>query len=371
MAHRIVQIIPTLDRGGAEKQMTLLSVGLPRNDFEVHVCTLTRSGPWAESLRAAGVELHEIGKTWKLDPAAFWRLRRLLRNLQPEIVHTWIFAANCYGRQAAFAANVPHVVCGERCVDQWKVWHEFAIDRHLARKTDRVVTNSSGVVDFYAEHGIPREKFEVIPNGIESLEAVPTKSRSELLQELGLPNDAKLIGAIGRLWPQKRYRDLIWAAELLKVVRDDTHFLIIGDGPQLPQLRRCRENLRITDRVHFLGPRSDVPQILPHLDCFWLGSAYEGQSNALMEAMLAGRPVVVSDIPGNRDLVSHDDNGYLVPVGDRAGFARATLILLEDESVARRLGDAARQRMLSEFTIDRMVSRHASLYRRLLGDGQS
>ena len=122
---RILLIIPTLDRCGAEKQLTLLATGLPRDRFDVQVCALTRTGPLAESLDAAGIPLTVIGKRGKIDPAAYWRLRQHIRRLAPDIVHTWIFAANAYGRWAAFSAGVRHVLAGERCVDPWKRWHEL------------------------------------------------------------------------------------------------------------------------------------------------------------------------------------------------------------------------------------------------------
>jgi glycosyltransferase involved in cell wall biosynthesis len=186
-----------------------------------------------------------------------------------------------------------------------------------------------------------------------------------LLQELELPPGARLIGAVGRLWPQKRVKDLIWAVDLLKSARDDTHLVIIGDGPQRWRLERYRDQNEVADRVHFLGERNDVGRILPHLDCLWLASAYEGQSNAIMEAMLAGVPVVATDIPGNRDLVVPGETGYLVPVGDRAAFARHTHTLLDDRELAERLGAAGRLRMERDFSVDQMIARHAELYRRL------
>ena len=365
MTKRILQIIPTLDRSGAEKQLTLLAAGLPRPEFETHVCLLTRTGPLAAELEAAGVPVVLIGKSGKVDPASFLRLKRHIAELRPDLVHTWLFAANGYGRAAALAAGVRHVVAGERCVDPWKAWHELAIDRWLARRTERIVVNSAGVRDFYVRHGLPSEKFVVIPNGI----APPAPSdlgRNELLAELGLPAGARLVGAINRLWPQKRLKDLIWAADLLKVIRDDVHLLIVGDGPQRDRLERFRRQVKIEDKVHFLGHRNDVPRLLPHFDALWLASEYEGLPNVVMEAMAAGVPVVATDISGNRDLVVPGETGFLVPVGGRAAFARETKRILDDADLARRLGEAGRQRVLTEFTIERMVDRHAALYRELL-----
>ncbi|MGH7194049.1 MAG: glycosyltransferase [Candidatus Saccharimonadales bacterium] len=362
---RILQIIPTLDRSGAEKQLTLLASQLPRDEFDTHVCVLTRSGPFEQDLRRAGVPVTLIDKPHKLDPAAFWRLKRHVASLRPDLVHTWLFAANSYGRAAALRAGVRLIVAGERCVDPWKSWHELAIDRWLARRTDRIVVNSSGVRDFYVRHGLPAEKFVMIPNGIVPAEAAHI-SRHELLTELGLPPNARLIGAVGRLWPQKRLKDLIWAADLLKVIRDDVHLLIIGEGPHRRRLERYRRQVRIEDKVHFLGHRSDVPRLMRHFDVLLLGSEYEGMPNVVMEAMMAGVPVVATDIPGSRDLVIKGKTGFLVPVGDRAAFARQTKKLLDDGDLARRLGAAGHERVLSEFTVERMVARHVELYRELL-----
>lgn len=366
MSIRLLLIIPTLVRGGAEKQLVLLAKGLPRDQFDVHVCVLTHSGALEEELREAEIPITHIQKRWKIDPFAYLRLRREIRRLRPDIVHTWLFAANSYGRQAAFAAGVKHVLAGERCVDLWKTLIQISIDRLLAKRTERIVTNSTGVVDFYAGKGLPREKFVVIPNGITALPAPPA-TRGELLTELGLPPDARLIGAVGRLWPQKRIKDLIWAIDLLKCIRDDVHLLVIGDGPQRWRLERFSAQCGNQDKVHFLGERDDVPRILPHLDCFWLASAYEGQSNAVMEAMLAGVPVVATGIPGNRDLVIDGQTGYLVGVGDRGAFAQKTQQLLSDEPLRQPMGQAGRARMESEFTVEKMVERHAELYRQLAG----
>jgi glycosyltransferase involved in cell wall biosynthesis len=364
----LLLVIPTLVRGGAEKQLAVLACGLPRGEFDVHVAVLTHTGPLEDQLRQADIPVTPMGKRWKVDPPAYWRLKRLMLELKPDIVHTWLFAANAYGRQAACAAGVKHIVAGERCVDPWKGPLHLAIDRWLANRTERIVTNSSGVREFYVSRGLPAGKFAVIPNGVGPFDPGQAATREALLAELNLPSDARLIGAIGRLWPQKRVKDLIWAADLLKSARDDSHLLVIGDGPQRWRLARYRDQNEVADRVHLLGERSDVPRFLAHLDCLWLASEYEGQSNAIMEAMSAGVPVVATDIPGNRDLVVPGQTGYLVPVGDRAAFTSLTHRLLDDRDLAARLGAAGRERMLAEFSVERMIERHAQLYRELVAN---
>ncbi len=363
---RLLLIIPTLVRGGAEKQLVLLAKGLPRDEFDVQVVVLTHTGPLEEELRAAKIPVTVIGKRWKFDPFSYFRLKRQIALLQPDVVHTWLFAANAYGRQAALSAGVKHVLAGERCVDPWKGTWQLMIDRALAKRTDRIVTNSSGVKEFYLSRGLPTEKFAVIPNGIQATPTTNPVSREKLLAELSLPANARLIGAVGRLWPQKRVKDLIWAADLLKSTRDDTHLLIVGDGPQRLRLERYREQNQIVDRVHFLGERDDVPRLMPHFDALWLGSEYEGQSNAILEAMAAGVSVVATDIPGNRDLVVDGVTGFLVPVGDRYEFTRRTHWLLDDLALRERLGAAARERIEREFSVEQMVRRHVELYRQVM-----
>jgi glycosyltransferase involved in cell wall biosynthesis len=366
LSSRILLVIPTLDRSGAEKQLTLLATGLPKRDFDVHVCTLTREGPLAKVLADAAIPIHSIGKRGKVDPFAFLRLTKLMRRLNPDLVHTWIFAANAYGRAAAIRAGVRRIVGGERCVDPWKNWWELAIDRRLAKRTDRIITNSSGVKDFYSRHGVDAKKFEVIPNGINSSRPTPATSKADWAAELGIPDTAQWVGAIGRLWSQKRLKDAIWTMDIIKVVRDDVYLLIVGDGPERAKLERFVWQIKIEDRVRFLGERSDVLDLLPHLSFTVLASGYEGQSNSIMESMVAGLPVVASDIPGNRDLVVEGETGYLFPVGDRGEFSRCWQRVLGDKDRSKLLGEQGAKRVREGFTTEKMISRHADLYLHLI-----
>ncbi|MEO1615011.1 MAG: glycosyltransferase [Planctomycetota bacterium] len=361
---RLALVIPTMDRGGAEKQLALLARHLPTDQFETHVILLTRDGPRSDDLRQAGIRVTLIGKRFKADPTALLRLRKELKRLQPDLVHTWLFAANSFGRVAAKLAGVPLILASERCVDPWKRGWHFVIDRYLAKSTHAITTNSAGVRDFYAAHRVPAELFRLIPNGVAPRS--PGKlSRQQAFEVFGFDSTRNVILAVGRLWAQKRYRDLIWAGELLAAARGDTSLLIIGDGPQKDELLRFRDSVTTPQHVAFLGPREDVVDLLPHADQFWIGSDYEGQSNAVIEAMRAGVPVVASDIPGNRDLVEHDVTGRLFPVGDRAELAREAMELLENPEHARTLADSARGRIETDFSIEQMVEKHTRLYQEL------
>ena len=367
LAYRILHIIPSLDRAGAEKQLVLLTTGLPRDEFDVHVCALTRGGPRRIELESANIPVTVIGKRWRLDPLAAWRLYKYISHLRPDLVHTWLFAGNAYGRAAAICSGVKHLVAGERCVDPWKSWHQLAIDRALARYSDRIVVNSEGVCRFYTDRGLPVDKFTVIPGGVPAASG-SAESRTELLNKLNLPPDAQLIGTVGRLWPQKRVKDLIWAADLVHWLRENVRFLVIGDGPQRHLLERFTALLNAEGHVKFLGERDDIPLIMPHLDVFWLGSGYEGLPNAVMEAMASAVPVVATDIPGDRQLVVSGETGFLVPVGGRAARVRATEKILSDPNLAKRFGEAGRKRVLNEFQVEQMVKRHIMMYREILGE---
>lgn len=356
-----------MDRGGAEKQVCLLATQLPPKFFDVHVVLLTRGGPREQTLRDFDVPYTLVGKRSRLDPTAYFRLKKTLRGLQPKLVHTYLFAANAYGRAAARSIGVKRIVASERCVDLWKTWRHALIDRRQARYTSAITTNSNGVRDFYAARGIPANLFTVIPNGIEPYDG-PMLSRAEVAQRLQIDPARQWILAVGRLWPQKQYRDLIWAGEMINTLReDDSTLVIVGDGPQRGELQRFRDSISNERKIKFVGERNDVAELMPSFDAFWLASAYEGQSNSLMEAMRAGLPCVVSDIPGNRDLIEQDVTGVLVRLNDAADFVRQTQHFWTHKTWSDSVVRAAQKRIADEFTVAQMVKRHVNLYQRLLG----
>ena len=337
---RIALVIPTLDRSGAEKQLALLASRLPRDEFDVRVYALMRGGPFADELVAAGIPVTVIGKRLKFDPLAAWRLRRRLAHWQPDIVHSWLFAANAYCRLVTQReGHRPKLVVSERCVDVWKAGWQLRLDRRLISRTDRLVGNSQAVANFYTELGYPPDRVTVIPNAVVPPPR-PELNAADLRRHLGFPDDARIVAYVGRLAPQKRVADLIWSCQLLRQADPRTRLLILGDGPQRDRLLHYVQQVEVRDYVRFLGHRDDAASLLHLIDVFWLASDFEGMSNSLMEAMSCGRPVVVSNIPPNREVVSHDREGYLVDVGDAVGFAQYTRKLFDDPDLASRLGAA-------------------------------
>jgi glycosyltransferase involved in cell wall biosynthesis len=361
---KVLQLIPTLDRSGAEKQMVLLAKGLPRDRFQVEVATLTRLGPLEADLTAAGIPIRTIAKRFKFDPFAVHRLARLLKTSEFDVVHTWIFAANTYGRVACRIAGVPIVVVAEMAVDLWKGRLEKTIDRSLTLWCDRLVGNSDAVVEFYHRQGVPTDRLAMIYSGTEDDEP-PAVNPAEVRAEFGFESTAPLVLFAGRLAEQKRVIDLLKALDLLQHVQPDVRTLIVGTGPLLEQLVETAHTYHLTERVRFLGHRNDVPRLLAVADVLVLTSAYEGLPNVVLEAMRFRKPVVATAAPGTTEAVINGQTGILVPIGNVKLLARAIRDVLRDRGLATRLGTAGRSYVEAQFRVDTMVARYADLYETL------
>ncbi len=366
---KLLLLIPTLDRSGAEKQFTMLTTGLSREEFELHVICLTRSGPYEALLHEQGIPVTVLHKRLKFDPIALFRLRKFIKKFQPDILHTWLFAGNAYGRLAAGKKTPPKVLISERCVDSWKSGWQLKLDRKLIPRTERLIANSQSVAEFYRDQGFPDDKIVVIKNGIPALTEPPlsTAARNAMLREFQIPPGSQIVGYAGRLAPQKRGIDLIWSMQLLQQLTNGVYLVIVGDGPDREDMIKLAQHMNCDHLVRFLGHREDVPRLMRMFDVCWLTSSFEGQSNSIMEAMSAGVPVVASDIPANRELVVDGETGYLVTVGDCPAYSQFTDRILADAELAKRLGDASRQRMRQEFALETMIASHRALYQEVAG----
>jgi glycosyltransferase involved in cell wall biosynthesis len=360
----VLQLIPTLDRSGAEKQMVMLAKGLPRDRFCVEVATLTRRGAFEAELRAAGIALTPINKRFKIDPLALARLVSFLKIRKFDVVQTWIFAANTYGRVAAWLAEVPVVVVAEMAVDLWKGRSERSIDRQLGSWCDRLVGNSHAVVDFYRKLGVPADRLAMIYSGCEE-EEPPVVDRGAIRAELGFETEAPLLLFAGRLAEQKRVDDLLKAIDLLQHVQPDLRTVIVGEGPLRDRLEETAQAFHLDGRVRFVGHRDDVPRLMAAADVVVLPSAYEGLPNVALEAMRFRKPVIATAVPGTTEVVIDNETGILVPVGDVMLLARAIRDLVRDPMLCNRLGTAGRARVEDHFRADTMITQFAELYENL------
>jgi glycosyltransferase involved in cell wall biosynthesis len=365
VAQRILHITESLARTGLASQLLVLSRGLLEKGFDVHVAALDGRGVLAGEFRAAGMSTTELGRRWHCDPIVILRLQQLVRRLRPHIVHTWNAEAAIYGQLAAQIAGVRNVVVGQYRIEPLRSGSAKLVDRWSTKKAVGFVTNSAHIRDWWVRHAnVPAEKCTLIAPGVPPAPA-SNVSRNELLHELRLPVDARLIGVVGRLVPEKRVKDLIWAADLLRVLHDNLRLLIIGDGPLRPQLEQYARMASDLDHIRFLGERPDVWRIMPHLDVLWNASENRAPSIAILEAMSAGVPVIASDTLINRELVVEGETGFLIPLLERSGRAdraRHTDRIFTDSLSIDRLRGAGRKLARTNFNVEQMVCCYGGLY---------
>ncbi|HCS53409.1 MAG TPA: glycosyl transferase [Planctomycetaceae bacterium] len=366
---RILYVIPTLDQSGAEKQLQLLATGLAGNDYEIRVVALNRGGYYEKQLNKAGIQVDILKKRFRIDPVTHFRLKKIIRDFQPDIVHSWLFAANSHVRMIHKRNSRWKCIVSERCVDSWKAGWQLQLDRRLIRSTHAMVVNSASVAEFYQQQGVPESLIRVINNGIDipekgsSVQADAT--RKSWRKRYGLPEDAYVVLSIGRLARQKRLDSLLWATHMLSLSEKNVHTVFAGDGPERERMSELIEKYEIEGWAHFLGHQNETDELFRNADAFWLGSDFEGQSNSLMEAMAWGLPVVVSDISPNRELVTDQMNGVIVPTEDSAAFAKAIRQFKNDPELAKKLGHSARQTMQEKFSVSQMIEEHKQLYESL------
>ena len=369
MTTRILYLIESLAPSGVARQLALAAEGLSRADFDVRVVTIQaappeRSASIAAELAAAGIAVNDCGGRWPVDPRALLQLRRLMSAWQPELIHSWDRTGGIYSHLALSAAAHARHVASRRT---WTPAHTLPqlLDTLVVRSAAAVITSSEVLAAEWRKRGVPPEKLRVIASGVRQ-PPHSSVTRQELLAELKLPRHARLLGCIGQLTVDKRIKDVIWAADLLKVVRDDVHLLIIGDGPHRARLERFRDQVRIADKVHFLGMRGDVARLLAHCDVLLAAGQTDFQSSSILEAMAVGVPVVASDTRGHRELIASDMTGDLATLGDRAALTRLAMRVLDDAAVAGRLAAAAREHALSAFSSEQLTTEHADVYRDVL-----
>jgi glycosyltransferase involved in cell wall biosynthesis len=365
---RVVYLAHTFQVGGAEEMVLNLVRHLPAR-FEPVVCCIHELGPIGAEIRDSGTPISVLGLNPGLRrPWDVARIRRYLRNAQPEIVHTFLLTASLYGRLAAMLARVPIVIGTEVNIYERKRPSHALAERLLMLGTDRVVASAESVRQFYIRqvHADPA-KVDVIYNAVDWAQLQTTKTREEIRRSLSLPCDQPVAGIVARLTEQKGHTYLFDALACTPGL-EALHLLVVGDGDLRESLSRRVETLGLSSRVHFAGARRDLGDLLSAVDLFVLPSLWEGLPLSLVLAMGAGLPVVATRVAGLPEVVEHERTGLLVPPADAAALGSALARIVGDRAFARRMADAARERVRPTFGVDGYVASVVALYDRLLSE---
>lgn len=240
--------------------------------------------------------------------------------------------------------------------------------RLLNHRYDRIVAPTPAVLDAVAatEHA-PRDRMLCIPNGVDTARFHPTdaSARHRARTDLGFGPDTLLIGCVADLFEVKRHVDLVDAVARVRDRFPQAHLLLIGDGPLRGAIETHVRERAVGDRVHLLGSRRDVDDLLRALDLFVLPSDTEGLSNAILEAQACGLPVVATKVGGNPDLVD-DECGALVAARDPGALAAAICTILGDAALRKHMGAAARNHVVRNHSLESMTRSYANLYRELV-----
>ncbi|MEU3304416.1 glycosyltransferase [Streptomyces sp. NPDC006678] len=360
-------MIGQLGLGGAEKQLVLLARGLSQRGVRTHLLVLFHKGPREAELRDSGVILVNLGFQrvtlhWKSltgNVRAFVNLLTFLRKEKPQVLQAFLLHSYVLAAPAARLARVPVLVAGRRSLGFFKRGHRvaLALERIATRWTDLLVANAQAVADdVRRDEGVPDAKLTVIPNGM-------TRKEFELARPAEVPTSLPVVLCVANLATHKGHRHLLEACTELRRRGKPCTLVLIGDGAERHALEQLAACLRID--VRFLGFRTDVATFLARADVVVLPSLYEGSSNAVMEAMAAGRPVVATAVGGTPELLE-DGRGVLVAPADADALADGLQSVLGDREAAAVLGRRAREWALANLTADVMVDRYVALYHQLL-----
>ena len=367
----IAHVIPTLRIAGLENVVARLTDRLPAHLDHV-VITPGADGP----LRArfpAGVAVVAMAEQHRPDRWNALRMARLFRSLRPDVVHSrnWSCVDAIIGARLAGVPIVIHSEHGREATDPEGRNPVRRVGRRLlSPMVDQFVTVSRDLGRWLVEDiGISGHKVMSICNGVDT-ERFSPGGRQAARAALGIGPESIVVGTVGRLDPVKDHVGLLQAFSQL-AADPRALLVIVGDGPTRATLAATAAGLGLGGRVRLLGERDDVPAVLTGFDIFVLSSIAEGMSNAILEAMATGLPVVATRVGGNPELVADGSSGFLVEPGSPAALADALRRYLGDPGLLARHGRAARELAQAEFSLERMVGEYGQLYGRLLARRRS
>jgi len=373
----VAHIIYALSTGGLENGLVNIINRSPPDRYRHVIICLTAADEFAHRVTAENVQVIELHKREGHDLRCYWRLRRLLQELRPAIIHSRNMAA-LEAQLCSIGLTDVKRVHGEHGREvndlDGSNWKYLAFRRFMRIFVHQYIAVSKDLERWLISTvGVSTDRVQQIYNGVDyyrftSEDVKPVALLPTRWQEL----DGILVaGTVGRLTPVKDQQLLLRAVAHLRDCHPELggrlRLLIVGDGPLYPVLIRMIEQFALQDIVWLVGDRKDVPELLRAMDIFVLPSLGEGISNTVLEAMASGLPVVATAVGGNIELVEEGFNGSLVPVGDHQALSNAMATLLMNDSERTRQGSNARQRVCQQFDWDRTADAYLRLYDGLLG----
>jgi len=349
------------------------------------VCSLFDGGPLFDGLVQQGTQVEVLSLPrhrflafpWFVaDMVRIWRtLAQIIAEHKINVVQTYILGSQHFLVLAlARTMGVPLVILNFRNEKFLPFSHGGGLKNQIHRLAYRLARRwASDFVAVSAEVkqamirtlGLSEEDIAVICNGVDVDRYRQPVDRDHVRHHLGLDTKARLLITVGTLKTQKGHRYLIEAAARVMRQYPDAHFLFVGDGELRPELQAQTNACGLSDKIHFLGNRRDVSELLAASDFFVLPSLWEGLSMALLEAMAAAKPIVATAVSGTGQVMIHNETGILVPPGDAAALAQAIDELVSNPARARAMGEAAQRRVEAHFSMEKQAAEYQALYRRL------
>ena len=360
----VVHVIGRLGTGGAERQLINYLRSADREKFRHTVMCLVARGELADQVVAVGIPVVPLRARARYAPVSLLRIVRWLKRENVAVVHTHMHHAALWGRLAGVLAGVPVLVTTEHGKELWKNSLQVAIDRSLSRRTNRhIAVSQDGLEIRLRRERVAADRIVLIPNGVPiPADPVNESGRQRIRSEFGLAPQTRLLGTVGRLIEAKGYEHLLGAMQILHREFPDLRWLAVGDGTQRASLIAMAATMGLSDTVIWAGTRTDVGDLLAAMDLWVMSSVREGLPMALLEAMAAQKPIVATQVGGIPDAVRDGHEAVLVAPGDPEVLARAISRMLRESRRAEALASAARQRAITEYSIDRVARRIEDVY---------
>ena len=364
----ILFLYPSLDVGGAERQLQLLARGLDSNRFRPLVAVQHARGRVGDELEVGGIPVHVLSDARRFDIGFPARTRALMRREGVRLVMTHGFSTGVVARLAALVGGPPVRVLAEHTTDERDMTAaKHFVNRCLARWATAWVAVSETQTSYLADvKNVPVSRLHVVRNGIDVERYGGHTSRARVREELGIAPSAPVAGCIAVLRPEKDLITLVHAAEQVVRALPDARFVIVGEGPERSALRQEIIARGLERVVHLAGFRDDIPDVLSAFDVAALSSRVEAMPVAFLEAMASSLPLVGTQVGAVVELIEPERNGLLVPPGDVAALGAALVRVLGDLETARLWGSASRRRVEAEYSVDRMIRAYETLFAELL-----